>query len=75
MENQEMIDKLQDHEKRLTTVEILTEYQSRDIKGNKDSLSSLVKFNIKLQTVMALCVGAYLGWDKVAGLVAKFIGG
>jgi hypothetical protein len=75
MENKDMIDKLEDHEKRLSVVEILTEYQSRDIKSNQHDLTRLVTNNNKLQIIVAVLVGSYLGFDKVIELATKFIGG
>lgn len=70
-----MKEKLDDHEKRLTVVEILTEYQSNDIKSNKNDLTRLVTTNNRIQIIVAVCVGSYLGFDKVIELANKFIGG
>jgi hypothetical protein len=75
MENKDMIDKLEDHEKRLSVVEILTEYQSRDIKSNQNDLTRLVTNNSRIQIIVAVLVGSYLGFDKVIELATKFIGG
>lgn len=68
-----MLERLDNHEKRLTTVEILQDYQKKEIAGNKDSLSNVIKFNQKVQIALALMLGAYLGWDKVISVVLKLI--
>jgi phosphate/sulfate permease len=68
-----MLERLDTHEKRLTTVEILQDYQKKEIAGHKDSLSTVIKFNQKIQIALALMLGAYLGWDKIISTVVKFI--
>lgn len=75
MEIEQMKETIADHEGRLFKVEVTQESQGKSITGNESRLDKLITQQNRIMIGMALATGAYLGTDKVLGILGKILGG